>query len=492
VSAGTQTRQCGLVLLGVAGLLAAASGSAAAAGTHAAATPAGFVGSLRSHHHATGAGGRIGAANLATISDPTGDVTDANGNLVQQPHADLIAASGLDDATTVTLTAQLAVYSNPSSDSAWQSSFTGIAWEIDTTVPGSAEYTVAVTGPGGVVTVFDKNLHPVCSGTFTGMPNSATYQVAIAASCIGSPGFFRFAAYSSYDTNSADTTGASAVADIAPDSALDAVPEGEPGVVAGGTGSPVQGYWLFSADGEVFNHGTAGFYGSVASLNLNQPIISAVGTPSGRGYWLVGSDGGVFAFGDAGFYGSTGNLKLNSPVVSLIPTVSGHGYWLVASDGGIFSFGDAVFHGSTGGLKLNEPVLGGAATATGQGYWLVAADGGIFAFGDAAFHGSTGGLRINRPVVGMARTGDGGGYWLVASDGGIFAFGDAAFYGSTGSLRLNAPVVDIVATPSGHGYRMVGADGGLFSFGDAEFDGSEAGSGLGDIFVAAAPAPPAA
>ena len=224
--------------------------------------------------------------------------------------------------------------------------------------------------------------------------------------------------------------------------------------------------------------GNAGFFGSMAGVTLNAPVVGMAPTADGLGYWLVASDGGVFSFGDAGSYGSMGGTKLSAPVVGMTPTADGKGYWLVASDGGVFAFGDAGFFGSMGGKRLNAPVVGIQATADGNGYRLVASDGGMFSFGDAGYFGSTGNMRLNQPVVGMAATHDGGGYWLVASDGGVFAFGDARFMGSMGAVRLNAPVVGIAATPNGGGYWMSASDGGVFNFGDAGFFGSMGGQQL--------------
>ena len=238
------------------------------------------------------------------------------------------------------------------------------------------------------------------------------------------------------------------------------------------------GYDEVAADGGIFNHGGAGFYGSLGSITLNKPIVGMAVTPDGGGYWLVASDGGIFAKGDAGFFGSLGSLSLNKPIVGMAPTPDGQGYWLVASDGGIFAKGDAGFFGSLGSLTLNKPIVGMAATPDGQGYWLVASDGGIFAKGDAGFFGSLGSLTLNKPIVGMAATPDGQGYWLVASDGGIFAKGDAGFFGSLGSLTLNKPIVGMAATPDGQGYWLVASDGGIFAKGDAAFLGSEGGTVL--------------
>ncbi len=224
--------------------------------------------------------------------------------------------------------------------------------------------------------------------------------------------------------------------------------------------------------------GDAGFFGSMAGVHLNGPVVGMAPTPDAMGYWLVASDGGVFSFGDAGSYGSMGATKLTQPVVGMASTPDGKGYWLVASDGGVFSFGDAQFFGSTGAMRLNAPIVGLATTVDGHGYWLVASDGGVFSFGDAQFFGSMGATKLTQPVVGMASTPDGKGYWLVASDGGVFSFGDAGFFGSTGAMHLHSPVVGTAATPTGGGYWLVASDGGVFSFGDAQFFGSMGGQPL--------------
>lgn len=71
-------------------------------------------------------------------------------------------------------------------------------------------------------------------------------------------------------------------------------------------------------------------------------------TPSGKGYWLVQADGGVFSHGDAHFYGSLGGVKLAAPIVGMEATADGTGYWLYAADGGVFAFGSAPFEGAGG------------------------------------------------------------------------------------------------------------------------------------------------
>jgi hypothetical protein len=129
----------------------------------------------------------------------------------------------------------------------------------------------------------------------------------------------------------------------------------------------------------------------------------------------------VFAFGDAGFYGSMAGVRLNAPVVGITSTPDGGGYWLVSSDGGVFAFGDAGFYGSMAKVRLNGPVEGITSTTDGRGYWLFAADGGVFAFGDAAFYGSLGATGTVR-ITGMIANADTG-YQLVTPKGLAYRFG---------------------------------------------------------------------
>jgi hypothetical protein len=49
-------------------------------------------------------------------------------------------------------------------------------------------------------------------------------------------------------------------------------------------------------------------------------------TPTGHGYWLVARDGGIFAFGDAGFFGSMGSTGLAEPVIGISSSPTGNGY----------------------------------------------------------------------------------------------------------------------------------------------------------------------
>ena len=142
-------------------------------------------------------------------------------------------------------------------------------------------------------------------------------------------------------------------------------------------------FWLASAQGNVWNFGDVGSYGSAAGLPLTHPIVALAPTPDGKGYWLVASDGGVFTYGDAAFYGSTGAIALNKPIVALAPTPDGKGYWLLASDGGIFTFGDAPYAGSSGAAPSADPAEKVVPSNSGQGYWIEDQNGSVQAFGDA-------------------------------------------------------------------------------------------------------------
>ncbi len=123
--------------------------------------------------------------------------------------------------------------------------------------------------------------------------------------------------------------------------------------------------------------------------NLNAPIVASVAlTGAAEGYIEVAGDGGTFNYGAAKFFGSLAGIKLNAPIVNAALTHDNNGLYLVATDGGVFALGDAAFYGSAGAIKLNAPVVSISLSPTGKGYWLIAADGGVFAFGDAKFLGT--------------------------------------------------------------------------------------------------------
>jgi uncharacterized delta-60 repeat protein len=232
------------------------------------------------------------------------------------------------------------------------------------------------------------------------------------------------------------------------------------------------GYWMVSANGEVYPFGGAPDLGDGIAASAGTGVVKIEPTPSGAGYYVLDALGRVHTFGDAVDRGHVDRsvLQPDEAVASISVTPTNGGYWVFTSRGRVLTFGNAPFLGDVTHLPLNGPVLGSIPTPSGVGYYMVASDGGIFAFGDAAFRGSMGGIPLNQPVQGLVPTADNGGYWLVAGDGGIFAFGNADFRGSMGATPLNQPVVGMVRY--GNGYLMVASDGGIFSFSDLPFVGS--------------------
>jgi hypothetical protein len=204
------------------------------------------------------------------------------------------------------------------------------------------------------------------------------------------------------------------------------------------------GYWLVDARGTVYPFGDAKQLGSVDAgrLTAGETVTSLSSTPTGNGYWVFTTKGRAVTFGDATFFGDVARVTLNGPVLDSVPTPTGKGYFMVASDGGIFAFGDAGFAGSMGGKKLNAPVQSLVPDPDGKGYWLVASDGGVFAF-DASFRGSMGSARLNKPMTGMVPYGNG--YLMVSEDGGIFNFSDKVFSGSLGGNPPARPIVSVAA-----------------------------------------------
>jgi subtilase family serine protease len=260
--------------------------------------------------------------------------------------------------------------------------------------------------------------------------------------------------------------------------------------------APTNGYWLVGSDGGIFTFGSAQFYGSTGSIQLQRPVVGISPTADKGGYWLVASDGGIFAFGDAGYYGSIPGdglspagsglpHSLNAPIVAMVPSSDGGGYFMVASDGGVFAFGDAYFAGSCPGIGgCSGAAVGVVPDASGNGYWLVTQTGNIYAFGDAPFYGAPG--NQGSPVTSAVRTANGGGYWVLLADGAVYAYGNAVSQGGpVGSVGGLDPASAIFSDGAGGGYWVASADGDVFAYGGAPNDGSMAGNHLNGSIIAA-------
>ena len=224
------------------------------------------------------------------------------------------------------------------------------------------------------------------------------------------------------------------------------------GIIGIAASSNGRGYWIATANGNVFCFGDAGSYGSRAAPTGHIAAIVATGR---GGYWLATSTGVVFSFGDAPSHGGAAISALSTPVVAMAATPMGRGYWLAASGGRVFAYGDARAYGSATPALSRDHVVAMAATPDGRGYWLADSGGRVFSFGDARFHGSAAAELGNDHIVAMAATRDGRGYWLADSGGRVFSFGDAGSFGSAFPAVKKNPIVAMAAAPDGRGYWLV-------------------------------------
>ena len=260
--------------------------------------------------------------------------------------------------------------------------------------------------------------------------------------------------------------------------------------------SPSHGYWLVGSDGGIFSFGSAQFYGSTGSINLQRPVVGIVPTKDDGGYWLDASDGGVFSYGDTQYYGSIPGLglhpagsgqpnSLNAPIVGMVPSIDDGGYFMVASDGGVFAFGDAHFAGSCPGIGgCSGAAVAVMPDASGNGYWLVTKTGSIYTFGDASYYGAPG--STGSPVTSAVRTPNGGGYWILTANGTVYNYGNAGSYGdSIGAFGGLNPATAIFTTSDGGGYWIASANGTVDQFGDAPNDGGMLGTHLNGSIIAA-------
>ena len=240
------------------------------------------------------------------------------------------------------------------------------------------------------------------------------------------------------------------------------------------------GYWLATANGQVYGLGGAPSLGGVTTSPNTGPVVGIAASPTANGYWVVTANGSVSALGDAKYYGDLPGLgKHVSDIVAMASTTDGRGYYLVGADGGFFTFGDAKFHGSLPGIHLHvRDVVGVVATPGGEGYLLVGSDGGVFTFGTTRFYGSLPGIGKHvHDIRAILPSSTGRGYVLVGSDGGVFNFGTGAkFHGSLPGEGVKvSDIVGIALTPDNGGYYMAGADGRVFGFGNAEVQAEPAG-----------------
>jgi hypothetical protein len=219
----------------------------------------------------------------------------------------------------------------------------------------------------------------------------------------------------------------------------------------------------------VWSFGGAKRFGSIPSTRLSSSVVSAAAVPGGGGYWLLTANGNLYAFGAAAHLGRPWMASHVGSFVGLASTADGNGLWVVSSGGTVLSYGDAPYCGSLTSPNLGQTVSGIVPTRDGKGYWLYTSSGQVYAFGDALSFGTA--APDGAALVGLVPTPDDNGYWLAYADGFVAAFGDALTYGSL-SQRPSAPVVSIAGFGDGQGYWLTTSAGQVFGFGQAASYGS--------------------
>ena len=181
------------------------------------------------------------------------------------------------------------------------------------------------------------------------------------------------------------------------------------------------GYRLVAKSGTVYSYGNAA---PLPAIRPSHPIEGIVAGPAGS-YWLYTAEGNVYNSRGAGFYGSAAKAHVPEPITGMSATSTGRGYWLVNSAGTVYAFGNAA---SLSPIHRSGSIAGIATDPLG-GYWLYTATGNVYQSRGAGWYGSpaAGGLHPSA-VTGMLATPDGRGYWLTTSAGTVYPYGDAATY----------------------------------------------------------------
>ena len=240
-----------------------------------------------------------------------------------------------------------------------------------------------------------------------------------------------------------------------------------------------QGIHVLTKSGRDRRFGDAPNVGDLSSLHLNQPVVDADVTPSGKGVSATAGDGGYFALGDAHFLGSLGDQHQTGIVGQML--VDG-GYGIIRKDGKIFPFGtfpQQVVASNNLPLEvavphLNAPIVRGVRVAGGA--VLVASDCGAFVMGDLKsdvhaqmdaqqqhispqFYGS-GVQRGKSDCVDIApfvaSDGTTTGYWELTKSGEVLGFGAAKDLDAN-SGGNNGPLPTTPTTPTSVGNASLNA-----------------------------------
>jgi peptidoglycan hydrolase-like protein with peptidoglycan-binding domain len=139
------------------------------------------------------------------------------------------------------------------------------------------------------------------------------------------------------------------------------------------------GYWLVAGDGSVYSFGNAPYFGNAPG---NEFIAGVASSPTGKGYRMVGTGGGVYTFGDASFEGSgTGAVPAGKTALGIVGTPSGRGYWIATGDvplgPGASGSGVSSLQARLDALGYWVPVDGRFGTLTTQALYALQKSAGI-------------------------------------------------------------------------------------------------------------------
>jgi Cu/Zn superoxide dismutase len=299
----------------------------------------------------------------------------------------------------------------------------------------------------------------------------------------------------------------------------------QPGAVPMGTQGGGGGYWTTAADGAVFAHGGAGYFGRQGPAGLGGPIVAMAATADRAGYYLAAADGGVFTQGSAAFAGSLGGTALNRPVVGMA-TPASHARAELHDQAGA-NVGTVTFAQVGARVRASVVVTGLTPASEFHGFHIhtngactgdfVTSAGGHWNPGGVSHGDHQGDLpSVYADARGTARAstyldsftvaqllGDPGGVAVVVHAGRdnyaniptrystVDGPGPDATTKNTGDAgaRYACGVVGPTGGTTGAGYWLAASDGGVFAFGDAAYLGSMGGSPLSSPVVAIASTP---
>lgn len=281
-----------------------------------------------------------------SVTDPTGDATDAR--------ADLTAMNAAATTSEVRLGVTVAKGTNPYQDSVWTAGDATVAWGIDTTGDGTVDYLAILFAPGdGTLAggVVNTNDDVACFGNAT-WDGAGTYAIQFPSSCVH---LGAQAAVGSFMTYGAAQTAAT---DYAPDGSVLAQP-----LVPASTATPTRGALMVDGWGGLHFTG-------IDAANATPRILGAPYWPG----WDIARDVATTPDGGHGFvldgFGGLHGFGLNGN--SLLAAPAGAPYW----NGWDIARGVALAANGGGGYVLDawgglHPFSLGPAVAKpiGGPYW---------------------------------------------------------------------------------------------------------------------------